>query len=334
MSWYAVEALDDAIETTKAFLLPVEARTWLKLAIIVLFLGGSSVSPPTGGGNTQFSGGEPGGSAPEIPVSMDTIVTLAIIIVAVAILLWMIFTLIGSLMEFAFVESLRSRDVHVRQYLRRYFGQGLRLFGFRFVLFTLIILPIVGFVLIFVPSLLSGSPDIALGSLFLFIPILLLLGLVVALVDGLTTNFVVPVMILQNRGVLPGWRAFWPTLRREWKQYGMYVLLRFALSIAAGIVVSLVGGIVSIVLLIPFAILGLIAYAAVGSPTTFSAITSNTPLLASFGLLTVVYGLLSIFAFAVIRVPVQTYLRYFSLLVLGDTNAEFDLIPELRETVR
>ena len=41
-----------------------------------------------------------------------------------------------------------------------------------------------------------------------------------------------------------------------------------------------------------------------------------------------------LFALALVRVPIRTYLGYFSLLVLGDTNREFDLIPELREEIR
>lgn len=329
MPWYAVEALDDAIETTKAFLLPVEIRTWLKLAIIVLFLGGTSASPPTGGGNFQFGGGPP----PEIPISIDTITTLIIAVVTVAILLWLIFTFIGSLMEFAFVESLRSHEVHVRRYLHRYFGQGVRLFGFRVVIFTLVLLPIVGFLFIFIPALLDGSADVAFGSLFFFLPVVVILALVAGLIDGLTTNFVVPVMILRGGGVVAGWRRFWPALRNQWKQYGVYVLLRFALSIAAGIVVSIVGGILSIIFLIPFAIVGIGLYVLFGAPVP-TAVASDISILVSFGLLALAYGLLLLFVFAVVRVPIQTYLRYFALLVLGDTDGELDLIPELREEVR
>ncbi|SIR04680.1 hypothetical protein SAMN05421858_1235 [Haladaptatus litoreus] len=336
MPWYAVEALDDAIETTKAFLLPFELWTWLKLAVIVLFVGGTSTSPP--GANFQFGGGgSPGGGTgtalPDIPFSNDTLIAIVVAVVAAVVSIWLVLTFIGSIMEFAFVESLRSREVHVRSYIRRHFGQGVRLFGFRVVLVTLLLLPIIGFLLIFVPSLLDGSADIALGSLFVFVPVMLVLGLVVALIDGLTTNFVVPVMLLRGDGVLAGWRAFWPTLRSQWKQYGMYILLRFALSIAAGIVVGIVGGILSLFVLIPFAILGIGLYVLSGSPT-FHAVVSVSPLGAAFGLLALLGFLCLLFVLAVVRVPIQTYLRYFALLVLGDTNRQLDLIPELREEIR
>jgi hypothetical protein len=333
MPWYAVEALDDAIETTKALLLPVEVRTWLKLAIVVFFLGGASASPPTGGGNFQFTG-EPDGPTPDIPVSMNTVIAVVLAIVAVAILLWLLFTLVGSVMEFAFVESLRTREVHVRGYASERLGQGLRLFGFRVVLYLLFVLPVAGLVILaFVPAVLSGSPSIALGTLLLFVPVLLVLGLVVALVDGLTRNFVVPVMVLRGGGVIAGWRAFWPTLRGQWKQYAAYVLLRIVLTIAGGIVVSLVGGIVGLVLLIPFVVLGGLLLVAFGGPAAILS-SPGVPALVSFGLLAAVYGLLLLFTLAVVRVPVQSYLGYYALLMLGDTNREFDLIPELRAEVR
>ncbi|WP_227354592.1 DUF7544 domain-containing protein [Haladaptatus salinisoli] len=333
MPWYAVEALDDAIETTKALLLPVEVRTWLKLAVVVFFLGGASASPPTGGGNFQFTG-EPSGPTSDVPISEGTLVTVALVIAAVAILLWLLFTLVGSVMEFAFVEALRTREVHVRRYASDHLGQGLRLFGFRFALFLLFVLPVAGLVILaFVPAVLSGTPSIGIGVLLLLVPVLLVFGLVVAVVDGLTRNFVVPVMVLRGGGVLAGWRAFWPTLRDQWKQYVAYVLLRVVLTIAGGIVTSIVGGIVGLVLLIPFVVLGGLLLVAFGGPAAVLS-SPGALALASFGLLVVVYGLLLLSAFAVIRVPVQSYLGYYALLVLGDTNREFDLVPELRAEIR
>jgi hypothetical protein len=37
---------------------------------------------------------------------------------------------------------------------------------------------------------------------------------------------------------------------------------------------------------------------------------------------------------ALVQVPVVTYFRYYALLVLGDTDADLDLIPERRRAVR
>lgn len=43
MSLHAVENVDDAFRATKAFLLPFDRRRWLKLAVVVFFVGGSSL---------------------------------------------------------------------------------------------------------------------------------------------------------------------------------------------------------------------------------------------------------------------------------------------------
>ena len=44
----------------------------------------------------------------------------------------------------------------------------------------------------------------------------------------------------------------------------------------------------------------------------------------------VTFLVISLFA----SVPVQTFLRYYALLVLGHTNVYFDLIPERRSLVQ
>ncbi|WP_458206241.1 DUF7544 domain-containing protein [Haladaptatus sp. NG-SE-30] len=332
MPWYAVEALDDAIETTKALLLPVEVRSWLKLAIVVFFLGSASVSPPSGGG-PQYTVGANEPVPGDLPIPTDTVFAIVLAIVAIGLLVVLLFAIVGSVMEFAFVESLRTREVHVRRYMSDHLGQGFRLFGFRFVLFLPILLSIVGLVLAFVPAAIGDVPSVTIGLLVFIVPAIILLGIFVALIDGLTRNFVVPVMILRGGGVLAGWRAFWPTLRDQWKQYGVYVLLRFVLTIAAGLVVSLVGGVVAIVLLLPFVVLGGLLFVGFGGPAALMASPSLVAV-ASFGILALAYGLLFLFALAVVRVPVQAYLGYYALLVLGDSNREFDLIPDLREEIR
>ncbi|MFC6906655.1 DUF7544 domain-containing protein [Halalkalicoccus tibetensis] len=35
-----------------------------------------------------------------------------------------------------------------------------------------------------------------------------------------------------------------------------------------------------------------------------------------------------------LQVPLRTYLRYYALLILGDTNERLDPIPELRARIR
>ena len=329
MVWYAVEALDDAIDPVRSLLFPLDVRTWLKLAVIVLFLGGGGATPPTTGTQTSPGGGE---MAPDgVTLPSETVLTAVIAIVVLGIAIALLFTLVGSVMEFAFLESLRTREVHVRRYVGDNLGKGVRLFGFRIFLFFLGIVPVVGLALVLFPGIASGSPTIVLGTVALFVPIVVLFGFVVAVVDGITTNFVAPVMLLRDEGVLDAWRTFWPRLIGDWKQFAVYAVLRIVLAIAAGIVVSIVGGFVAVAALVPFA---LVAAAAVLGFGSLSALVSTLAGLSVVAVLVVAYLAVLFYALAVVRVPVQAYLRYYALLVLGDVDADLDLIPDVREEIR
>jgi len=64
-----------------------------------------------------------------------------------------------------------------------------------------------------------------------------LIGVLYALVSGLTTVFVVPLMIQADSGVLAAWRRLWGSIKTAWKQYLAYVVIAFLLlTVAAGII--------------------------------------------------------------------------------------------------
>jgi hypothetical protein len=337
MPWYAIEAIDDAVEPTKSLLVPVDVRTWLKLAVVVFFLGGAGGVPPTG---FQFSTSPdefgPGVGPteplpPELVPSPETLVTIAVAAFLLGVGFAVVFALVGSVMEFVFVESLRARAVAVRRYADDNLGKGLRLFGFRLVVFLLVVAPTAVAALAVFSGVALGTPAAILGALLVFLPVLLVSGVLLALVDGFTTEFVVPVMLLRDDGVLGGWRAFLPTLRAEWRQFAVYALLRVALTVAAATAVSIVGGVVATIVAVPFAVLFGLLVVAFGGPI---AVVSSALGIALAVLLVVALLVAVGIVLAVVSVPVAAYLRYYSLLVLGDANVEFDLIPTLREETR
>ncbi|WP_158056886.1 DUF7544 domain-containing protein [Halorussus halophilus] len=331
MSWYAVDAVGDAYDVTKQFLAPLDARQWLKLALVVFFLGGTG---GTGGPSASFSSSSSSSTTPaNVPpfVSPEELVPVVLAVAAVAFVLGLLYLAVGSLLEFVFVESLRRRRVKIRRDADQHFERGVQLFGFRVALGLLVGIPALGVVLA-VLSVAGGGPfRVSLLTLAVLAPLLVLLGFFVALVDGFTTNFVVPTMIQRNAGVLDGWRTFWRTLREQWRQFGVYVLVRFVLSMAVGLLASIVGGVVGAVLFAPLAVFGVVFLPAVGG---IEALFSNSLALAVAGLLLVGYVVTLLAVLAIVLVPVQTYLRYHSLLVLGDANSSLDLIPDLRRKIR
>ncbi|UPV73689.1 hypothetical protein M0R89_14220 [Halorussus limi] len=337
MTWYAVEALDDALDATKSLLTPLDARQWLKLALVVFFLGsGGGGGPSAGAGGSTGTPADGPGTTPghgvefDVPAALGDVLPILLGAIAVALVVGLLYVLVGAVMEFVFVESLRRQRVRIRSYADQHLGRALRLFVFRVALGLLVAVPAVALVVGAV-GLATGGLDVSLGLLVVLIPLLALLGFLVAAVDAFTVSFVVPVMILKNVGVLAGWRRFWPTLTREWKQYGVYALVRFVLALGVGLIASVVGGVVGALLVAPVAVVGVVAVPALGG---VGAVLSNPVALAVAGLLALAYFALLTAALAVVFVPIQTYLRYHALLVLGDTDADFDLIPDLRRKIR
>lgn len=350
MSWYAVGSLDDAFDATKALLTPLDAGQWLRLALVVFFLGtvggsgssagaggstggpsltlpdGWSIAPPDGLDVSPPDGPPPG----DFPFAVEELVPILLGALAVMVLLGVLYALVGSVMEFVFVESLRRRHVRIREYADQHWNHALRLFAFRVLLGLVVVVP-VGALVLAILSLVGGDPQVSVGLIAVFAPLLVVVGLLAALVDLFTTNFVVPVMICENLGVLAAWRRFWPTMEDEWEQYGIYVLVRFVLALAVGVLASIIGGIVGAVLLAPVAVLGFLAFPAVSS---LGALLSSPVALAIIVVVGLAYLVVLTAAVAVAFVPVQTYLRYHALLVLGDSDQTFDLIPELRREIR
>ena len=328
MALYAVDDVGDAIDVTRAYLFPVDRSRWLRLAVVAFFVaGGFGLNGPTNAGSSVSSSGS---GVSELPESIPgEVLTILALIAAVVVALLIVLGVIGSIMEFVFVESLRREAVHVRRYGRRYLGAGLRLFVFRLGVFLLAAGLVVGVVYVAGPTgpVLTWTDAEILSAVLLALPLILVLFPLVALIDGFTVDFVVPVVVLQDRSILGGWRRFWSTLRSNLWQYAAYVLVAFLLNIVVSLAAATVIGIAAVVLAIPFLVVGVVAFFVGGGSLT-------TAVIAVLVVLGLVYVALVLAVVGLVQVPLQTFLRYYTLLVLGDTDDDLDLIPEQRAAVR
>ncbi|MFC7204140.1 hypothetical protein ACFQJC_11495 [Haloferax namakaokahaiae] len=335
MSWYAIDALEDARDATASLLLPVDLSRWARLALIALFVG--SVGSGGGGANVSNSGGTApvngGGTVDGVPIDQlpawatpENFVIAAIALLALGFVLFLVWTLIGSVMEFVFVDGVVSKDVHVRKPFRERFWLGMRLFAFR----VGIILAV--FLLIGLPgaALVLGGASLS-PSIFLFaIPLVflaILLFFVVALALQLTTDFVVPTMIAEDRNVLSSWRRVAPLFRAEVGEFGLYVLLRFVLGILASIAIGIATALVLLVVAIPFAIVAGVVVLGLAAAQVSAFSTVGLVLL---GILGVLFVAAAIATAAFVQMPVVTYFRYYSLFVLGRADESLDLVSGFR----
>ncbi|WP_249361367.1 hypothetical protein [Haloterrigena sp. H1] len=310
MTMFAIDDLSDAIDVTREFLTPVRPWMWLKLALVVFFVGGAGVSSPMSFGGGGGFGGEPTpGPGPDPGASVDVgeVLPVVIAVVLVILVIGLAFLFVGSLFEFTLLESLRSGEVHIRRYTKRNVGHGARLFGFR------VALGLIGLVLLGLPVLaivFSTPGAISLGLIGALVLLAIPVGIAFAVIDRLTTVFVAPTMLEHDLGVVAAWKRFWPTLRGHWTEYAVYLLLVWVLQL----VLTFVTGILFVILLIPFLILLIIPVLGI--------------VVLLLGLPVILLGVL------LIQVPIVTYLRDYALLVLGDTDADLDLIPDQRAAVR
>ena len=321
--WYAFAALSDARDATEDLLWPIDRGRWLRLALIALFVGvgggaptgGSNVNVPSGGGGGGVPSDMPAPSMPEVGSAVAIVAGIVLLIILLA-LVW---SLIGAVMEFVLITGLRDREVSIREPFGANVRPGLRLFGFR------LAVGIVSLLVIGLPLLAVFGFGIGISPAFLvlLVPLVVVFGVVAlvgAVVLGVTTDFVVPTMLTEEVGVLDGWRRLWPTLRAEWKQVGLYIVAKFVLGIAVSLAVSLVVLLAALIVAIPFAIVGGALYLAT------SAAGVHTVGLVIAAVLVALFVLVMIVVALIVQVPALTFVRYYSLSVLGMLVPELDLV--------
>lgn len=329
----AIDDLGDAIDVTRNRLTPFRKGTWLRLTIIVFFVSSLGLGGPMvpsgdvsmGTDDPTFESDQPQGfeDIPTDELPTDELIFWGLVIGAILFVVWLVYELIAAGMEFAFLESLRSSDVHVRRYFSANFGKGLWLFLFRMglrVLFGAIIGVPALFVFFSTEVTLEG---LSIGLFLLFLLYALGLGLIYAIASRFTTEFVAPVMLLEDSGVLRAWGQFWTTMKANWTEYGLYLLLVWILQFIVRIAAWLVIGFASLIVLIPFGIVAVSLVFALGPAGLVLAL-----------LFSIIGSVLVILLASLVYVPFTTYFRYYALLLLGDTNADFDLIPDRRGAVR
>ncbi len=314
---YAFSRLEDAFSHAKNLLWPPRRGVWLRLAVIALFVGGGAGFPNI----FQYNLGEGDltpGMAGSLPGFAPLIVALIIAVLAIA-LVWMF---VGSVMQFVFVDMLSTGDIRIRKFFRERLGKGMRLFLFQAGLTLVLVLAVVALAVVALAVLLFGfagvGPRIGVPFLILvLIPVILVLALLFGVVFLLTVDFVVPIMVRDDCGVIEGWRRLFRVISAQLWQTAAYIVVKFILGLIAAVVQAILVILALVIIAIPFVLVGIVLLAAVQA--------GNYVLLLA---LLVPYLVIAIPVALLIAVPFITFFRYYGLLVLTGLCPECRLLPE------
>ncbi|GAB3688219.1 hypothetical protein GCM10028857_22130 [Salinarchaeum chitinilyticum] len=342
MARTALRSVSDAIEATRLFVLPLSIHRVASLALVVLFMGTPGTPIPA---NPQFADPrfweiyDPTAATnadPDATILADGVELASpgtwpgwlLAVLGIVLLLTVAYVLVGTLMRFVLVEALRTDGVRIRRDGRRHLRNAIGVLVLRIVIWGLTIVTL-GLVAVAVVgtgldvSSLDRTSGAVLGTAATVV-------LVVAwAIEVLTLQFVVPTMIAADRGVVAGWRRFWPTLRGDPVEYLLYGVVRIGLGVAVGIAAAIA---IVVILALAGVVLGTLAAIAIVLAGGFGSLGSVA--IAVLGVLLAIFVLVGVAAWAVIAVPFQCYLWIYALLVLGDVDGELDLIPELRAETR
>lgn len=311
--YHAFRAIDPAVARTKNILIPIKRGVWLRLALIALFVGGSA-----GGFEMGWQH-----DAPSFPQGLEG-VDLSVFgqelltVVAALIAFGIAYALISGIFQFIFFDAVYDNNIVIKDYFFREIGNGVRYFGFLFVISALF------FFLLLIPAALVLSGTVILDAGTAVQRVVLVIGYVAyAMVLSIpylvmvmfTTDFVVPIMRLECCGILAGWRHCVRLFERMWNQAavyaGMKILFLLVMSIVVGLMVTIIAGIAGIPV---FLILAEGGWPSMG-------LNWYTALFAA-------YICLATFAGLLFSVPFITFLRCYSLYVLGSLNPAYEVFDD------
>lgn len=330
MSWYALGAVDDAMDATRGFLFPFDRGRWVRLAVISAFVGGGSLAFSLVRG-VPFS--PVPAEAPADPVeylaAVDLVALVAVVLVTA---LALSVVVAGPVMRFVLLDALRTDRVSVRDRFRRRFRKGVRLLVFTVVTGVLLLVTLVALFLALTSggvAILQDVPNPA-GSLvgLAVVGFGVVLGLLAALCLSVffhfTVAFVPPTMVATDSGVVAAWGRFYGVLREEFAQFVGYVFARFFLGVAVLflrlLVVALFAGAVAVIAFL----LGL-ATTAAGRTVNLPAAVLSGGTLAWAGVL-IVAGVYVLLVELPLRIALLTFFTSYELAVLGAADERLAIL--------
>lgn len=245
-------------------------------------------------------------------------IIVVVLLLFVAMVLWVY---ASSVFRFILFDSVLTDRCAIKAQWRQWCSQGTRFFLWRICL---------GLGIVAALGLLAGAGALAviatgalrnprqhiallvLGGLAAF---LLLVGLIIlaALIALFARDFVVPVMALENVGIIDGWRRVIALLEGDKKGYVGYVLMKIVLVVGCTILFGILTLIAVLLLLIPISIAGAGAYLFARS----AGFLASFPVIAVGVVLAALAFAMIIYVIALISAPAMMFFQAYVIHFLG-----------------
>ena len=327
--WQAAEALNEAVGKTRELLFSKnKLGLWLKLAVLVFLIGGGirSFNPGSGFGQGKTSGGS------DVMATIAPYLPYIIIGIAVLLVIALVFSFIRAVCQFIFIESLSKGSVELVKGFRRNIDSGFNLFLFNlaFILATIAIIVLLAAPVIYIAvKNPEGFTDIGMIAAVLATVFAELCFIIPAtIISSLTNDFAIAFVYSERRGILDGWQRLWALVKKNVKQFMVYLVVKFAVGIIAGIIAFMVGFIVMLLALIFIIVIGLGAALVVAGIALALGISESALLwlLIPAAIIAIAYLILVSYGIVVLTLPIPVFFRYYSLLFLQRMEPTLDLI--------
>lgn len=253
-----LEPIGAAIDKTKQILFqPFNIGKWFILGFIAWLATWWERAGGNGGNGINFNlGGDsenmPARISHEVNQFKDAVLeNLPVILFAAAVFLIVAFVVglvllwIKSRFQFIFLSNVAHNDVEIANRWKQYSRQGNSLFLFKLVLglFSAIISVALVIPLVFILIAFAEADFKAFAAVWIIPAVLIIFGflcfsIMMAVINILTKDFVVPIMYLRDCTLVEGWGRFWRLARQFKGKFILFLLVLFVLNIVMGIVLT------------------------------------------------------------------------------------------------
>ena len=237
-----------------------------------------------------------------------------------------IFLYISSVFRFILFDSVLRRECSISEGWRRWRRAGGRFFLWQIVFLVSTWLSLALFVgLPLALAFASGwTTNLRQHIAQLIVGVILLVGLFVAFVlaaaavQVLAKDFLVPLMALENLDFADGWHRLLAMIRPEKGRFAVYLLLKLVLSIAAGILFSIIAIIPALLVFVP-GVIAVVAGRAAGMGWSVTTIS-----------LAIIFGslllLLLIYLVALVSVPATVFFPAYAIHFFASRYPNLDAL--------